>query len=335
MQDEPGPQNEQKKLTVPAEQAGESLLQFLSRRLIGESKTALRGMIGDGSIRLNGRAAPTGRRVREGDVVSLPSGVCPESPPDRRMALDVLHEDADHLCINKPPGVPVLPARDGGGAEFYESLVARLNREAPPGGPYRRPHVVHRLDRQTSGVLLVAKHVEAARSLSRQFQSREVEKSYLCIVEGVFPRRRAELAIPLERKPGSVLQMQPAERGGKPATTLLLRRERFGHFTLLEVRPRTGRQHQIRVHLSACGYPPVVDYHYGRRDSLRGEDLNAILGRRVEPAGKTLLDRLPLHASAIRYRPPSGEAVRTQECPLPSDLEAFLDRLRAADPPGE
>ncbi len=307
-------------LTVTAEGQGERLLEFLSSRLINESKTALRRLIGAGRILLNGHAAPTGEALRAGDLVSLPLGLAPGPPPAQSIPIEVLHEDADHLCIDKPAGWPVLPGRRGEKADFYRSLTALLNRDAPPGGPYERPHVVHRLDRETSGVLLVGRHVAAGRALSMQFQRRQVEKTYLCIVEGVLPRREVELNVPMRRMPGSILQMAPATSGGTSAVTHAYLEEPFGHFSLLRLRPLTGRQHQIRVHLAAAGYPPLVDGLYGRREQLTGAELNRILGRRAVGEGEVLLGRCPLHAAALRYRPPSAREQRLQESPLPADM---------------
>ena len=330
---EPGQPQQQATLCVPDDAAGAALLEFLGSRLINESKTTLRGLIGSGRILLSGRAVPTGEAVRAGDLITLPAGLRWGPPPEQTVPIGVLYEDADHVCVNKAPGYPVLPGRKGEGAGFYRSLVALLNREAPPGGPYVRPHVVHRLDRETSGVLLVARHVAAGRALSLQFQRRQVEKTYLCIAEGVLPRREVELDVPLRPMPGSILQMAPATKGGISAVTQVALEEGFGHFSLLKLRPLTGRQHQIRVHLAAAGYPPLVDGLYGRREAFTGADLNRILRAEVAPGGAVLLGRCPLHAAALRYRPPAADAQRLQECPLPRDMADLLELLRRVDPP--
>jgi 23S rRNA pseudouridine1911/1915/1917 synthase len=318
---------------VPAELSGAGLLEAVAAHLVNESKTRLRRLIGSGLIRLNGSAVTPRTAVRQGDVISLPAGLRAGALPTQVVPIDVLYEDDEMLCVSKPAGYPVLPGRTGEGAEFFRSLVALVNRASPPGGPYVRPHVVHRLDRETSGVLLVAKSVEAGRALSRQFERRLVEKAYVGIVEGVLPRPEVTVDVPLRRKRGSVLQMEPAPRRGKPAVTLLRMRERLGHFCLLDIRPLTGRQHQIRVHLAAIGYPLAVDGLYGRRDRLEGAELNAILRRPAAPPRQVLLGRCPLHAASIRYRHPRNGEEMAHEAPLPAEMEGFLQLLRAADPP--
>lgn len=327
-------------LVVPPEQSGTELLEFLSLQLVNTSKTALRRLIASGRIRLNGLAVTGAGAVSAGDRISLPAELEVSPPPEQTLPIDVLYEDGEHLCINKPAGHPVLPGRKGEAAELYRSLIAVVNRDAPPGGPYRRPHLVHRLDRDTSGVLLVAKTVEAGRALSTQFERRQVAKTYLGIIEGVLPRSELNLDIPLKRMPGGVLKMAPVGDGGKasargrgkPASTRLKLKERFGHFSLLEIRPLTGRQHQIRVHLAAIGYPLAVDGLYGRRAELTGAEFNAILGQEAARSGALLLTRCPLHAASIRYRHPGSGEPMEHDAPPPDDLRTFLELLRRADP---
>jgi len=311
----------------------ESVLEFLSRRLINESKVRLRRLIGAGVIRINGSAVGAGRRISAGDLVSMPAELDRSLPPVQSIPVEVIYDGPGHLCVNKPAGMLVLPGRGGEGAEFYRSLVALLNADAPPGGPYVRPHVVHRLDRQTSGVLLVAKSVDASRDLSRQFQRGEVQKTYVALLEGPLPRREVLLDAPLSRQPGSLVKIAPDPRHGRRAATRIIVRRRFGHFTFVAAHPLTGRQHQIRVHLAAAGYPLAVDSLYGRRDTLTGQGLNAIVGRRVAEPKAVLLARSPLHAAHIRYRDPTTGETTAQRAPVPEDIRAVLELLGRVDPP--
>ena len=318
-------------LHVRAHDAGVSLLGFLSGRLINESKTRLRRLVAGGSIRVNGKAVATSTVLEADDAVSLPADADVGPPPSAEFELEVLCEHGEHLVLNKPSGVTVLPGRRGAKDCLSASLVALLNRDAPAGGPFVRPHIVHRLDRETSGVLLVAKSEEAARKLSLQFQRRAVHKCYLGVIEGVLPRDELTIDIPLSHSRGSLLEMVPDPGSGKPAATQVVVREAFGHFCLLEIRPLTGRQHQIRVHLSAIGYPLAVDAVYGRRSRLKGADFNETVRARKLWPERVLLERCPLHAHSLRYRLPESGCPTEVTAPMPHDLESFLEVLRRHD----
>jgi 23S rRNA pseudouridine1911/1915/1917 synthase len=320
-------------LEVPPDQSGARLLEFVSLQLVAESKAFLRRLIASGRIRLNGLAVSTVRTVWAGDAVSLPPGLEPAPPPPGELPIRALFEDDDYACLDKPAGWPVLPARSGKHGEFYRSLLAWLNRASPVRGPYVRPHVVHRLDRETSGVLLVAKHVRASRALGRQFVARSVRKTYLGIIEGDPAWERSTVDVPVARQPGSRLKMTADERAGRAACTELTVLERFGHFSLLELRPLSGRQHQIRVHLSAVGHPLAVDGLYGRRGDLTGRDLNALLDVPAARPSDVVLGRSPLHAARIRCNHPRTGRPMEHEAALPADMRDFLALLREVDPP--
>ena len=155
----------------------------------------------------------------------------------------------------------------------------------------------------------------------------------MALVEGPFPRESLEIDIPLAREKGSVVRMHTVERKGKAATTRVQVAERFEHFTLLRVEPHTGRQHQIRVHLAAVGYPLAVDHLYGLRERLTADDLSGIINRDTHGAHGVLLDRLPLHAESIEYTDPTTGEETSHTAPLPQDLEGILAVLRELDAP--
>jgi 23S rRNA pseudouridine1911/1915/1917 synthase len=322
-----------KYLDIDAALEGESILEALSALIVNESKTRLRRLIAEGKVELNEHRVSPKTAVHEGDRVTLPGDLDLSQPPPQRMEFNVLQEDDAHVVIDKPPGVPVLPTRDGSDREFYDSLKAYVNRNSPPGGPYNRPHLVHRLDRETSGVLLVAKTTAASRQLSLQFQRRQVSKTYVGLIEGVLPRPEVVVKVPLSRSDDSILAMQPDEKSGKDAETKVSLERRFGHFCVVRLEPRTGRQHQLRVHLSAIGYPLAVDFLYGRRDQLTGASLNGILGRRAVDPQSVLLGRCPLHALSLRYRPPDSTETLEVRAPLPDDLTKVIETLERTDPP--
>ena len=218
----------------------------------------------------------------------------------------ILHEDAHVLAVDKPAGLPVIPGRDGG-----PSLIAAL-REARG----EELLVVHRLDAGTSGVVLFARDPEAHRALSRAFEGREVEKRYLALVAGLPAWDATVVEVPLhEARRGKMRPAAPGEAGAKPSRTELRVVERFAAQALVEARPRTGRHHQIRVHLKAVGHPLAFDPQYGPKAPLA--------------AGGARLARTPLHAASIEAPHPAGGTLRV-EAPLPEDLAALLAALRGA-----
>jgi 23S rRNA pseudouridine1911/1915/1917 synthase len=320
-----------KKLIVGSRSSGEKLSSFLNGRVIRESKATLRQMVGSGKILINGNAVSSGRMVYEGDEIAFMEPVDLGPPPEEVMKLDVLWRGEGHIVINKPYGHTVSPGPDGGDADFYNSLMGYVNRDSEEGGPYVRPHLVHRLDRETSGVLLVALDSQSARELALQFQNRQVRKSYLTVVEGAFPLDACKISIPISKSATSGVRMKADERGGKEAETEVRVVERFEHFTLLRAVPLTGRQHQIRVHLSAAGYPIAVDWLYGRREQMTGEELRDIVKSRDVPLDQIVLGRIPLHAAGLEYRPPGSRERKNVSAPLPDDFKRFLELLHRVD----
>ena len=233
--------------------------------------------------------------------------------------VDVLLEDEDLLVVNKPAGVLTVPGRQGGIS--LREVIARLTRVKQP------LLLVHRLDRETSGVLILAKTSQAQSRLSGQFQKGEVEKEYLAIVRGEPEDDSGLIHAALAPHPRVSAKMVVSEKG-RPSQTKWRVVERFGDVTLVRCRPLTGRQHQIRVHLQLIGLPLLVDRLYGRSSAFYLSSVKPGYRPSSRHDERPLIDRLTLHAEAIRFaHPRTGESTRV-EAPLPKDLKATLTQLR-------
>jgi len=304
---------------VPAEEAGRRLDQFLVRSS-GLSRGAVQHLIHQERVRTGDRPRKASYRVRprERVVVTLPppepSGIEPEAIP-----LDLLYEDDDLLVVNKPPGLLVHPGAGRSHGTIVNALLYHYPEIRGIGGT-ERPGVVHRLDKDTSGCLLVAKTADAHQMLSRQFQTRQVKKTYLALVQGAVRAGRGKITLPIGRHERERKRMGVrTEKGREAETTYRVLRAGPDH-TLVEVMPVTGRTHQIRVHLAAVGHPVVGDKVYG--------------GRRRRKAGLKVSRQL-LHAWKIAFaHPRTGAQVETM-APIPPDfreavLQAGLDQVKEA-----
>ena len=310
----PGPRVQT--LTVDEESAGQRLDNFLLRQLKGVPKTHVYRIIRSGEVRLNRGRSAADVRVQPGDQVRLPPVrvaqreplAQPEAPP---RDFPVLFEDDHLLAIDKPAGVAV---HGGSGVSF--GVIEQLRRARPQA---RFLELVHRLDRDTSGILLLAKKRSALRTLQQQFRERETGKTYLAVVEGDWPVARRVLDRPLHKflLPDGERRVRLTTRedpDAMTALTLVRVREALVGYTLLEVTIRTGRTHQIRVHLAGEGCPIAGDDKYG------DFALNKALQRADAPAP---LRRMFLHAWRLQFQHPAREDRIELQCELPSDLQAF------------
>lgn len=235
-------------------------------------------------------------------------------------SIDILLEDDHLLVVNKPAGTLTVPGRHGG-VSLREVIAARLKIDA-------FLLLVHRLDRQTSGVLILAKTKEAQRALAGQFQSRQVRKEYLALVRGSPPDDRGTVDVLMGPHTRVTGKMTVKQNKGKHSRTDWEVVERFTGITLVRCRPLTGRQHQIRVHLSAIGLPLLVDPLYGGGEAFYLSEIKSDYRPSGRHEERPLIDRLTLHAEAITLtHPATGASVRI-EAPLPKDLRATLDQLR-------
>lgn len=329
-------------ILVPDERTGIELDEFLSLTFPLLNKGFLRQKVRDGRVLVDGSPAKPSQRLRHDQVLSIEfeeDEDYPDAPEPPRVQLPVLYEDDDALVVDKPAGLAVEPERwERGKACVAGALLdLALGRSGiEPMGPAEptrgldfRPRLVHRIDKDTSGVLLVAKTIEAERRLREAFEAGRIDKRYLALVEGRHPLEPGESEVidlpiaPDLRRSGKMR----IHDSGKESRTRIAVAERFEAYTLMECEPLTGRTHQIRVHLSACGFPLVVDPLYGRRDALRLSAFKRGYRPKRGHLEKPLIGRLTLHALRIGFPTAAGEQ-RFVEAPLPKDFEQTLKQLR-------
>ncbi len=340
-------------IIVPYERAGLELDEFLCLHFPEFSKGFLRRAIRDGLVSLDGMRANPSQRLRADQVlmVDLDEAEAPPAPVAPEAAIPILFEDEDLLVVDKPAGLAVEPERWARGAATLAGALLALARSRSPTrtdeseGASSEPlelrlRAVHRLDKDTSGVLVVAKHIEAERALRAAFEHDLVRKTYWALVEGEHPLGDGEefeidLALGPDEKRSGRMIVDPLE--GKPAQTRISVLQRFHGYTWLACRPLSGRTHQIRVHLSAVGFPLAVDPVYGRRSELRLSNLKASYKAKRGHAERPLITRLTLHAAAIEVPAPRAGAGAVQpvirvEAPLPKDLNQLLKQLGRVRP---
>jgi 23S rRNA pseudouridine1911/1915/1917 synthase len=312
-------------IAVASEESGKRLDQFLVTRLVGTSRARVQQLIAGGQVLVNEAVAKTSLRLRGGERIAILGPV--QLPPLRAVAeeipLDIVYEDDDLAVVNKPAGMMV---HVGAGATEDErnrgtlvnALLHRFGKLSGVGGELR-PGIVHRLDKGTSGLIVVAKNDEAHRRLAAEFVRRQVKKTYVALVHGWVKQDRGTIVSSISRDRVRRTRMTTRRQGGREAISHYTVRRRiesgFGKFTLLELQIDTGRTHQIRVHLASLGHPVVGDTLYGARRELLSSE------------GAISLPRNFLHATALEFQHPrSGEALSLSR-PLSEELEEFLRRI--------
>jgi 23S rRNA pseudouridine1911/1915/1917 synthase len=311
-------------LQVSDEQAGLRLDVFLASMCPERSRVHLRRAITEGCVLVDGRQAKPAYRLNPGQRVTLELPDLPrETPAPEPMALSILYEDTDLVAINKPPGLVVHPSRGHLSGTLANALTHHFAQLSGVGGACR-PGIVHRLDRDTSGIVVVAKTDAAHMALAAQWENRTIVKQYFAIVAGVPDRDRDRIDQPIGMHPQQREKM--AIRAGhttsRQASTFYEVQERFAGYAALHVHPLTGRTHQIRVHLTHIGYPVLCDRVYGGRSQITLGDLQHTDDATV------LLARQALHASHLRLSHPRTGAVLELEAPLPDDIVRLLEALR-------
>ena len=307
-------------LVVPSEEAGVRIDRYLAGVLPGQSRSQIQRLIKDGRVQIAERDVRPNRLVHAGDTITveIPEPVKP-LPQAEALDLDIVYQDADVVVVNKPAGMVVHPAAGHAQGTLVNALLHQVTDLSGIGGQLR-PGIVHRLDRGTSGLMVVAKNDRAHAELARQFHDREVEKEYVALVWGVVQAGR-RIDLPIGRDPADRKKMSATARRARSAATRVTKALHLPGVSLLHVAIATGRTHQIRVHLSEIGHPIVGDAVYGGLRRRVPGDLRPVLG----------LARPFLHAGRLVFHHPADGRTMAFETPLPHDLQSILDLILPVD----
>ena len=304
-------------LTVSETDAGTRLDAYLAAHVDGWSRARLQRLIEAGDVMVNGNQAKASYKVSASDEVEVELTPAPASNfTPENIPLEIVFEDDHVIVVNKPAGLVVHPAAGVHSGTLANALAYHFQQLSNAGS--MRPGIVHRLDKDTSGLLVVAKTESGHENLADQFRAREVFKSYIALVYGVVKQESGRIEQPIARDPRNRTRMAVVA-GGRGALSLFKIRRRYDSFTLLDVELKTGRTHQIRVHLSWLKHPVVADELYsGGRENNLDVRLRALIRK---------LNRQFLHAEQLGFRhPQTGEQMRFT-APLPAELTHFLDQI--------
>lgn len=296
---------------------------YLHGRFSNLSRRFLQDAIKADAVTVNGKAVKPSFKLSPGDVVEL---TLPEPPSKdilpEDILLNIIYEDDDLIILNKQPGILVHPARGNTHGTLVNALAFYSDRLSSGLGEFR-PGIVHRLDRNTTGVMIVAKHDGAQWKITHQFEHRQVNKTYIAIVHGVPDLTRDRINAPLGVHPRFREKYAVRPETGKESITFYEVLESFRGFSVLKMTPKTGRTHQIRVHLAYIKHPIVADDMYGGKFVYPWQLADA----QPEPQ-EPVIDRVALHASSIEFKHPATEKPVKFEAPLPQDMQTLLDMLR-------
>jgi len=336
-------------IEVPKEAAGQRLDQYVASQLEGVSRSRVQLLMDQGDVLVNGEREKASMKLRGGERIAITGE--PHPSPLKATAedipLDVVFEDEDLAVVNKPAGMMVHAgsgqnedARSRG--TLVNGLLYRFNALSSTGDELR-PGIVHRLDKDTSGLIVVAKNDRTHAALGEMFASRRIRKTYVALVQGAVERQRGTINAGVGRDPVRRTRMtaQPQQNARSAVSHYeVVRRlsNRFGKFTLLRVRIETGRTHQIRVHMASIGHPVVGDTLYGGAgqltDQAASQAATSKAARRNAEPEKLKLGRNFLHAARLEFAHPATGKLLELEAPLPPELESFLKRLEGSAPAG-
>ena len=338
---------EPRDLIVPADAAGQRLDQFLAANLDGVSRSRVQLLLDQGDVQLDGATPKASLKLRGGEriVITGEPHPAPLKAEPEDIPLAIVYEDEHLAVIDKPAGMMVHAgsgqtedARHRG--TLVNALLYRFNKLSSTGGELR-PGIVHRLDKDTSGLIVVAKNDRAHAALAEKFSGREIHKTYIALVHGHVERARGTINAAIARDPLRRTRMttQPQENARSAVSHYEVVRRiatRFGRFTLVRVRIETGRTHQIRVHMSSIGHPVVGDTLYGAAsqltDQVASQSVKTRAARRNVDPERVRLERNFLHAAELEFAHPITRKVLRLNAPLPAELEHFLARLESDAP---
>ena len=308
-------------LSVTDQDAGERLDAFLAKHVEGWSRARLQRLIDDQAVLVNGVASKSSHKLRANDQIEVELTPAPTTAfVAEDISIEIVFEDDDLVVVNKPAGMVVHPAAGISSGTLANALAFHFQQLSKRGGE-ARPGIVHRLDRGTSGLLVVAKTETAHENLADQFRAREVFKSYVALVHGQIEKRKGQIDQPIARDPRYRTRMAIV-RGGREELSLFGIREAFDRFTLLDVELKTGRTHQIRVHLASLKHPVVGDEIYGggRDKTVTDAKIRGVIAK---------LHRQFLHSEQLGFRHPRTREQVKFTAPLPAELQNLLDMIRS------
>lgn len=299
-----------KEYIVSQEEKGKRLDTYIPSVDTDITRTSAQRLIEDGNILVNGKNAKVSYKIQENDKISV------EIPEPKQIELkaqnipiEIIYEDSDIIVVNKPKGMVVHPANGNPDGTLVNAIMAICKDSLSGIGGEIRPGIVHRIDKDTSGLLIVAKNDNAHVKMSEQIKNHEVKKTYIALVRGVFKENEATIDMPIGRSPSDRKKMA-VNKNGKNAITHIKVLKRFDKYTLLRVNIETGRTHQIRVHLSHIGYPIVGDYTYSN-----GKNEFDVIGQ-------------CLHAQKLEFKHPITQKDMCLEAELPQYFKDILDKLK-------
>ena len=304
-----GEKIKRREFTVNADSVGMRVDKYITMELgEGASRSYVKFLMDNGFARLNGAPVKPHRSVHEGDSISLELVPLPEETDmePENIPLKILYEDEWILVVDKPAGMVVHPGAGNSHGTLANALLYHCGQLPVATEGNRRPGIVHRLDKDTSGVIVVAKNDRALRSLAKQFQKRATKKCYIVVVTGRVEMDNGVIDVPVARSSTDRRKMSVRYAGGKESRTVYHVLRRFGACTLMRVEPHTGRTHQIRVHMKYLGHPVVGDTRYG---------------------GSGGISRQALHAETLGFTHPDTGKYMEFSAPIPSDIEGFIKKV--------